>query len=66
MHNFSPIPMSIRQGRNSVPFEVNHVFFNFKIGVHFVSVEHWVWDLGFWPEQYGIYLPSASVIPRLP
>uniref|UniRef100_A0A8C6AUP1 F-box domain-containing protein n=1 Tax=Monodon monoceros TaxID=40151 RepID=A0A8C6AUP1_MONMO len=65
LHNFSPMPVSIRQGRNSVRFEVNHVFFSFKIGVRFVSVEHWVWDLGFWPEQNGIYLPNASVIPQV-
>ncbi|XP_057568873.1 F-box only protein 27-like isoform X2 [Hippopotamus amphibius kiboko] len=65
LHNFSPTPMPIQQGRNSVPFEVNHVFFNFKMGVRFVSVEQWIWDLGFWPEQYGIYLPNASVIPRV-
>ncbi|XP_024608843.1 LOW QUALITY PROTEIN: F-box only protein 27-like, partial [Neophocaena asiaeorientalis asiaeorientalis] len=65
LHNFSPMPVSIRQGRNSVRFEVNHVFFSFKIGVRFVSVEHWVWDLEFWPEQNGIDLPNASVIPRV-
>ncbi|KAB0391438.1 hypothetical protein E2I00_018095, partial [Balaenoptera physalus] len=50
--------------RNNVSFEVNHVFSNFKKGVRFESCEHWVQDVEFLSEQYGVYLPNSSVIVR--
>ncbi|XP_059733305.1 F-box only protein 27-like [Bos indicus] len=45
--------------------ETNHVFSNLKKGVRFVSLEHWIWDMGFLPEDYGIIVPKASVIVRV-
>ncbi|KAF4011001.1 hypothetical protein G4228_002253 [Cervus hanglu yarkandensis] len=63
LHHFSPSP--IHQGRTSIPFKTNHVFSNLKKGVRFVSLEHWIWDMGFLPEDYGITVPKASVIVRV-
>uniref|UniRef100_A0A8C6ADS5 F-box domain-containing protein n=1 Tax=Monodon monoceros TaxID=40151 RepID=A0A8C6ADS5_MONMO len=51
--------------RNSISFEVNHVFSNFKKGVRFVSCEHWVQDMEFFSEHYGVYLPNSSVIVQV-
>ncbi|KAM9048273.1 F-box only protein 27-like [Megaptera novaeangliae] len=57
--------LPIWQWRNNVSFEVNHVFSNFKKGVRFVSCEHWVQDVEFLSEHYGVYLPNSSVIVRV-
>ncbi|XP_007464754.1 PREDICTED: F-box only protein 27-like [Lipotes vexillifer] len=65
LDHFSSVPMPIRQWRNSVSFEVNHVFSNFKKGVRFVSCEHWVQDMEFLSEHYGVYLPNSSVIVQV-
>nr|XP_025124061.1 F-box only protein 27-like [Bubalus bubalis] len=62
LHHLSPRP--IHQGTTSIPFKTNHVFSNLKKGVRFVSLEHWIWDMGFLPEDYGIIVPKASVIVR--
>ncbi|XP_068383230.1 F-box only protein 27-like [Eschrichtius robustus] len=56
LDHFSSVPMPIRQWRNNVSFEVNHVFSNFKKGVRFVSCEHWVQDVEFLSEHYGVCL----------
>ena len=45
--------------------QTNHVFSNLKKGVRFVSLEHWIWDMGFLSEDYGIIMPKASVIVRV-
>ncbi|XP_057566835.1 F-box only protein 27-like [Hippopotamus amphibius kiboko] len=45
--------------------KVSHVFSNLKKGVRFVSVEHWVWDMEFFSEHYGIYLPNSSAIVHI-
>ncbi|DAA19867.1 TPA: F-box protein 27-like [Bos taurus] len=63
LHHLSPRP--IHQGTTSIPFKTNHVFSNLKKGVRFVSLEHWIWDMGFLPEDYGIIVPKASVIVRV-
>ena len=63
LHHFSPRP--IHQGTTRIPFKTNHVFSNLKKGVCFVSLEHWIWDMGFLPEDYGIIVPKASVIVRV-
>ena len=63
LHHFSPRP--IHQGITSIPFKTNHVFSNLKKGVCFVSLEHWIWDMGFLPEDYGIIVPKASVIVQV-
>ncbi|XP_061028445.1 F-box only protein 27-like [Eubalaena glacialis] len=62
LDHFSSVPMPIRQWRSNVSFEVNDVFSNFKKGVRFVSCEHWVQDMEFLSEHYGVYLPNSSVI----
>ncbi|XP_057389699.1 F-box only protein 27-like [Balaenoptera acutorostrata] len=65
LDHFSSVPVPIRQWRNNVSFEVNHVFSNFKKGVCFVSCEHWVQEVEFLSEHYGVYLPNSSVIVRV-
>ncbi|XP_057566568.1 F-box only protein 27-like isoform X2 [Hippopotamus amphibius kiboko] len=65
LHHYSPLPFPIQQCRNSFSFEASHVFSNLKKGVRFVSLEHWVPDIDFWPEQYGFYLFNSSVIVRV-
>ncbi|XP_036689989.1 F-box only protein 27-like [Balaenoptera musculus] len=65
LDHFSSVPVPIRQWRNNVSFEVNHVFSNFKKGVCFVSCEHWVQDMEFLSEHYGVSLPNSSVIVRV-
>ncbi|XP_007114656.2 F-box only protein 27 [Physeter macrocephalus] len=65
LDHFSSVPMPIRQWRNSVSFEVNHAFSNFKKGIRFVSCEHWVQDMEFLSEHYGDYLPNSGVIVRV-
>ncbi|XP_059939109.1 F-box only protein 27-like [Mesoplodon densirostris] len=52
-------------GWNEEALTVNHVFSNFKKGVRFVSCEHWVQDMEFLSEHYGVYLPNSSVIVRV-
>ena len=44
---------------------LNHLFCNLKKGVRFVSPEHWIWDMGFLSEDYGIIVPKASVIVQV-
>ncbi|XP_052512738.1 F-box only protein 27-like [Budorcas taxicolor] len=63
LHHFSPRP--IHQGTTSIPFKTDHMFCNLKKGVRFVSLEHWIWDMGFLPEDYGIIVPKASVIVQV-
>ncbi|XDB59992.1 PREDICTED: F-box only protein 27-like [Capra hircus] len=63
LHHFSPRP--IHQGTTSIPFKTDHLFCNLKKGVRFVSLEHWIWDMGFLPEDYGIIVPKASVIVQV-
>ena len=41
------------------------MFSNFKKGVCFVSCEHWVQEVEFLSEHYGVYLPNSSVIVRV-
>ncbi|KAJ8777548.1 hypothetical protein J1605_014438 [Eschrichtius robustus] len=61
----SPLPFPIPQCRNSFSFEASHVFSNLRIGVHFVSFEHWVRDIDFCSQPYLVYLFNSSVIVRV-
>ena len=45
--------------------QTDHLFCNLKKGVRFVSLEHWIWDMGFLSEDYGIIVPKASVIVQV-
>uniref|UniRef100_A0A4X1SZZ6 F-box domain-containing protein n=1 Tax=Sus scrofa TaxID=9823 RepID=A0A4X1SZZ6_PIG len=61
LHQFAPLP----QPDGTHPFlclQVSHVFSNLKKGVRFVSLEHWIRDMRFLSEQYGVYLCNSSVI----
>nr|XP_031537942.1 F-box only protein 27-like [Vicugna pacos] len=62
LDHFALVSFPIQQHRNSVIFEVSHVFSNLKTGVRFVSLEHWIWDMELYSEHCGIYLPDSSVI----
>uniref|UniRef100_A0A8D0SDW4 F-box domain-containing protein n=1 Tax=Sus scrofa TaxID=9823 RepID=A0A8D0SDW4_PIG len=64
LHQFAPLP----QPDGTHPFlclQVSHVFSNLKKGVRFVSLEHWIRDMRFLSEQYGVYLCNSSVIVRV-
>ncbi|KAB0391224.1 hypothetical protein E2I00_008846 [Balaenoptera physalus] len=65
LYHCSPLPFPIPQCRNSFSFEASHVFSNLRIGVHFVSFEHWVRDIDFCSQPYLIYLFNSSVIVRV-
>ncbi|XP_059761461.1 F-box only protein 27-like [Balaenoptera ricei] len=65
LHHCSPLPFPIPQCRNSFSFEASHVFSNLRIGVHFVSFEHWVRDIDFCSQPYLIYLFNSGVIVRV-
>ncbi|XP_072822503.1 F-box only protein 27-like [Vicugna pacos] len=42
LDHFALVSFPIQQHRNSVIFEMSHVFSNLKTGVRFVSLEHWI------------------------
>ncbi|XP_070307979.1 F-box only protein 27-like [Odocoileus virginianus] len=60
-----PVGKCVLKPRTEKFRETNHVFSNLKKGVRFVSLEHWIWDMRFLPEDYGIIVPKASVIVRV-
>uniref|UniRef100_A0A287AB25 F-box domain-containing protein n=1 Tax=Sus scrofa TaxID=9823 RepID=A0A287AB25_PIG len=57
-----------RKGHNGTHLffclQASHVFSSFKKGVHFVSLEHWVWNLSL-SERYQVYLSNSSAIVRV-
>uniref|UniRef100_A0A8D1JV92 F-box only protein 27-like n=1 Tax=Sus scrofa TaxID=9823 RepID=A0A8D1JV92_PIG len=65
LHQFAPLPFPREQRKYRVFFKVSHVFSNLKKGVRFVSLEHWIRDMRFLSEQYGVYLCNSSVIVRV-
>lgn len=45
--------------------QVTHVFSDIKMGVRFVSFEHWGQDTQFWAGHYGARVTNSSVIVRV-
>lgn len=45
--------------------QVTHVFSNIKMGVRFVSFEHWGQDTQFWAGHYGARVTNSSVIVQV-
>lgn len=45
--------------------QVTHVFSNIKMGIRFVSFEHWGQDTQFWAGHYGARVTNSSVIVRV-
>lgn len=59
------MPDPIEQWNNNVCFQVTHVFSNIKMGVRFVSFEHWGQDTQFWAGHYGARVTNSSVIVQV-
>ncbi|XP_030890465.1 F-box only protein 27 [Leptonychotes weddellii] len=64
LDKFSAMPVPIQQWNNNVCFQVTHVFSNIKMGVRFVSFEHWGQDTQFWAGHYGARVTNSSVVVR--
>ncbi|XP_026338135.1 F-box only protein 27 isoform X1 [Ursus americanus] len=64
LDKFSAMPVPIQQWNNDVCFQVTHVFSNIKMGVRFVSFEHWGQDTQFWAGHYGARVTNSSVVVR--
>uniref|UniRef100_A0A8C8X6X7 F-box protein 27 n=2 Tax=Felidae TaxID=9681 RepID=A0A8C8X6X7_PANLE len=64
LDKFSAMPVPIQQWNNNVCFQVTHVFSDIKIGVRFVSFEHWGQDTQFWAGHYGARVTNSSVVVR--
>uniref|UniRef100_A0A8P0P1D2 F-box protein 27 n=1 Tax=Canis lupus familiaris TaxID=9615 RepID=A0A8P0P1D2_CANLF len=64
LDKFSAMPVPIQQWNNNVCFQVTHVFSNLKMGVRFVSFEHWGQDTQFWAGHYGARVTNSSVVVR--
>uniref|UniRef100_A0A452SGZ6 FBA domain-containing protein n=1 Tax=Ursus americanus TaxID=9643 RepID=A0A452SGZ6_URSAM len=47
-----------------VCFQVTHVFSNFRMGVCFVSFEHWGQDAQSWAGHYGARVTNSSIVLR--
>ena len=56
------MPVPIQQWNNNVCFQVTHMFSNIKMGIHFVSFEHWGQDTQFWAGHYGAHVTNSSVV----
>ncbi|XP_008581601.1 PREDICTED: F-box only protein 27-like [Galeopterus variegatus] len=65
LDKFSAVPDTIQQWNNNTCFQVTHVFSNIKMGVRFVSFEHWGQDTQFWAGHYGARVTNSSVIMRV-
>ncbi|XP_063108794.1 F-box only protein 27 isoform X2 [Cavia porcellus] len=65
LDKFSAVPDPIEQWNNNVCFQVTHVFSNIKMGVRFVSFEHWGQDTQFWAGHYGARVTNSSVIVQV-
>ncbi|XP_050625195.1 F-box only protein 27 isoform X2 [Macaca thibetana thibetana] len=65
LDKFSAVPDPIPQWNNNACLHVTHVFSNIKMGVRFVSFEHWGQDTQFWAGHYGARVTNSSVIVRV-
>ncbi|XP_047384883.1 F-box only protein 27 [Sciurus carolinensis] len=65
LDKFSAVPDPIEQWNNNICLQVTHVFSNIKMGVRFVSFEHWGQDTQFWAGHYGARVTNSSVIVRV-
>ncbi|XP_007953736.1 F-box only protein 27 [Orycteropus afer afer] len=65
LDKFSAAPDPIQQWNNNACFQVTHVFTNIKMGVRFVSFEHWGQDTQFWAGHYGARVTNSSVTIRV-
>uniref|UniRef100_A0A2K5CZV7 F-box protein 27 n=1 Tax=Aotus nancymaae TaxID=37293 RepID=A0A2K5CZV7_AOTNA len=65
LDKFSAVPDPIPQWNNNVCLHVTHVFSNIKMGVRFVSFEHWGQDTEFWAGHYGARLTNSSVMVQV-
>ncbi|XP_044615824.2 F-box only protein 27 isoform X1 [Equus asinus] len=65
LDKFSAMPDPIQQWNNNVCHQVTHVFSDIKMGVRFVSFEHWGQDTQFWAGHYGARVTNSSVIVRV-
>ncbi|XP_078215451.1 F-box only protein 27 isoform X8 [Callithrix jacchus] len=65
LDKFSAVPDPIPQWNNNVCLHVTHVFSNIKMGIRFVSFEHWGQDTQFWAGHYGARLTNSSVMVQV-
>uniref|UniRef100_A0A2K5QM32 F-box protein 27 n=1 Tax=Cebus imitator TaxID=2715852 RepID=A0A2K5QM32_CEBIM len=65
LDKFSAVPDPIPRWNNNVCLHVTHVFSNIKMGVRFVSFEHWGQDTEFWAGHYGARLTNSCVMVQV-